>query len=102
MFKKPYLILGKDLDEQLLETVTTFNYNDLKEFIIQERIKVNPRLNSELEKRDKINFNWEGLLDKSNLKTFDANGLNLMKGLMHLNPYKRMTVDEALNHSFLN
>lgn len=102
MFRKSHLILGKDLDEQLIETVKCFKYQDLKDFLSVENIKISSKLNKELEKKNNIAFNWEGLLDKSNLKTFDANGLHLMKKLMHLNPNERITVNEALNHSFLN
>jgi hypothetical protein len=102
MFRKAHLILGKDLDEQLIETVNCFNFSDLKDFLSVENIKMSSKMNRELERKNNVPFNWEGLLDKTNLKTFDANGLHLMKKLMHLNPNERITVDEALNHSFLN
>lgn len=102
MFKKPHLILGRDLEEQLEKTAYFLGSFPLLDFIKRYDLPINPKIDNMLRKYQFSDFVWESLIDPMNNHLFDKNGLDLMKKLMDMDADFRCTIDEALEHPFLS
>jgi serine/threonine protein kinase len=101
MFRKTHLILGKDLDEQLVKTLQVCGSYPLLKYVQKEKIKISPKIQLHLNQHVKCDFQWEALIDPSNTMTVDADGLDLMRKMLCVNPEERISVEEALKHPFL-
>ena len=101
MFKKPHLIVGKDLEDQLFQTIKLFDSESLLSYIKNKKILMNPRIEMILNLNEGKNFSWESFVNENNYPTFDSDGLDLMKKMFHLNPEERISVNECLDHPFL-
>ena len=101
MFKKPHLILGRDLDEQLIKTLEVCGSFPLLNFINKEQLLVNPKIQLIMGDNIQNQFNWESLVNDNNSTTFDIEGLDLMKKMLHVDPEQRITITKALEHPFL-
>ena len=101
MFKKANLILGRDLDEQLIKTLQMLDSESLLDFIQNQEILLNPRIQMQIELNQGKFFSWESLVNEENEGTFSYEGLDLMKKMLDLNPLRRASVGECLSHSFL-
>lgn len=102
MFRKPHLILGRDLDEQLAKTLKVCGSLALSRFVNKEKIKLTPKTQLLLDYNISTTFVWEGLLDDTNLQLFDLEGVDLLKLMLNPNPEERITIEAALSHPFLN
>jgi serine/threonine protein kinase len=101
MFKKPHLIMGRDLDEQLIRTLEVCGSVPLLNFIEREQLIVHPKIQLIMSENIKNEFKWESLINNCNYSTFDLEGLDLMKKMLHVDPEQRITVNKSLEHPFL-
>jgi serine/threonine protein kinase len=103
MFKKPQLIVGRDLDEQLIRTLEMCgSSHPLLNFIHKEQLLVNPKIQLILSENKEKEFNWESMVNANNQNTFDLEGIDLMKKMLHMDPEQRISVQKSLEHPFLN
>ena len=86
MFRKPYLFSGKDLDDQLVKTVRVLGSQELKRFIKENKIKIQPEHTALLENNLNSEYHWETLIKRHNISLYNVDGLDLMKKMMFSSP----------------
>jgi serine/threonine protein kinase len=101
MFRKPHLIPGKDLNDQLVQTLRMCDSEPVLDFIERKQLLINPKMHFLFDEMKENKFSWESLINNFNENTFDAQGLDLMKKMLHVDPEQRISVQECLQHPFL-
>ena len=102
MLKKAQLIVGRDLEEQLIRTLEMCGTGTLSEFVEKENLVVHPKIQYLLDEKQNSEFDWESLLNANNACTFDLEGLDLMKKMLDVHPEQRISIKESFEHPFLN
>ena len=101
MFKTPCFIAGKTLEDQLMRTIRIFGNRELRRFVQENKIKIDPKTAFLLEEKTDEAFSWEALVTPDCVSLFNIDGLDLIRKLMAMHPDERLTVEEALAHPFL-
>lgn len=100
MFKRPHLILGQDNDYQFVETIKVSDARALADFVERKQLSISPKMHLLMDQMTPNTFSWESFANYENRGTVDAQGLDLMKRMLNVDPEKRISVRESLDHPF--
>lgn len=84
--KKPHIIVGADVNEQLAKLCEFFGTHDLYQFIKKKNIELEPHIMELVYKNLDKKPLWESLLNTSNVRYFDTRAVDLLNKMLNMDP----------------
>ena len=100
LFQIDFLFKGNSNQDQFLKICEQFGYDEINNFLekYQGKCFLSSAVNNQI--KDYKKKNWDDYINQNNKYLITDDAIDLLNKLLEIDPEKRITAKDALNHSF--